>query len=88
MSLEDKLAELTRKEIERHTEWDSLHHLLVILRDGPDSIRVDTMAAIDPAFDPAFYPVIIEAITREVAGKHSTPVQGGCELEFSVKDGS
>src|SRR5580658_11043329 len=65
-AVDHALAALAREAIENHDEWDSLHTLMVIYKEG-DGIRVDTMAAIDPAFNPDLYPVLIEAVTRTCA---------------------
>lgn len=71
-TIEHSLAALARKEIELHDEWDSLHHLLVVYRDG-DKARIGTFAAIDPAFDPDLYPLVIRGITAESAAKEGPP---------------
>lgn len=73
VAIEQRLAELARAQIEYHDEWDSLHAMLVICRDGDDSVSVRTYAAIDPAFDPAMYPVMLEALARESAAKGEPP---------------
>lgn len=73
MTIGEAIAALVRKEAETHEDWDSLHSLQVIYRDGEDGIKVTTYAAIDPSFDPGFYPYIIEGITRETAAKDGPP---------------
>lgn len=70
--LNDELAAITRKAIEIHDEWDTLHSLLVIGRDG-NGVRVRLAAGIDPAFQPEMYPLLIENIVRECAEKDGPP---------------
>lgn len=71
-SVEEELAAVTRKAIEIHDEWDALHSLLIIHRDGA-GVRVNTVVAIDPAFQPELYPLMIESIVKESAAKDGPP---------------
>ena len=85
MTLEEKIAALTRKTIEDHTDWDALHALFVIHRDG-DGIAVRSVIAIDPAMEPAMYPVLIEMMVSERAKEDGPPYALLLEIEaFGAK---
>jgi hypothetical protein len=59
--------------IEAHDgDWDSLHMLATIERDG-DGIRFGTMAALDPAIDPDLYPAMIGGIAAKAAADGNPP---------------
>ncbi|HEX3962154.1 MAG TPA: hypothetical protein VHZ03_36920 [Trebonia sp.] len=63
------LAAATRKAIEDHTEWDSLHCFMTLHWDG-ESLRPGTYAAIDPGIDPPDYPALMAKIAREELEKN------------------
>lgn len=64
------MAAFTRCVIDAHDEWDSLHTLATVERDG-DSVKYGTMAAIDPGIHPDRYPLLIGGLAASaVAEKH------------------
>lgn len=57
-------ARFVREEIERHDEWDSLHHFLTLHQEG-GGLRIGTFAAIDPAIHPNEYPDMMAGIAHK-----------------------
>lgn len=80
MTLDEEIAALTRKTIEDHSEWDALHALFIIHRDG-DGIAVRTIVGIDPAMQPAMYPVLIEMMVKQRAEEDGAPYALLLEIE-------
>jgi hypothetical protein len=58
------LAAATRKAIEDHTEWDSLHCFMTLHWDG-ENLHPGTYAAIDPGIDPPDYPALMAGIAAK-----------------------
>ncbi len=71
-TIEENLAALACRAAEHHDEWDSLHYLMAVYREGDEAV-IKTMIAIDPAFHPDLYPLMIEALVKEVAEKDGPP---------------
>lgn len=71
----ETMAAVTRQLIENHDEWDSLHALITVYRDGPDgsAIRFGSMTMIDPRVDPADYPAVIEGRVADDAANMGGP---------------
>ena len=60
----EPFAAFTRKVIEDHDEWDSLHHFLTLFwSDG--ELHVGTWAAIDPGIDPPKYELLMRKIALQ-----------------------
>lgn len=72
------LAAFTRKLVEQHDEWDSLHTFVTLYQDGNSGVRVGTWAAISSDVDPRNYPAhMFGIVSREVA---KTLAGGGVEI--------
>jgi hypothetical protein len=63
------LAAATRKAIEDHDEWDSLHCFQTLHWDG-EKLSVGTYAAIDPGIDPPDYPALMTGIAAKRQDEH------------------
>lgn len=62
-------AAATRKAIEDHTEWDSLHCFMTLHWDG-EKLLPRTYAAIDPGIDPPDYPALMAGIASKELEKN------------------
>ena len=65
----DVFSAVTRKAIEDHGEWDSLHHFQTLHWDG-EKLTCGTFAAIDPGIDPPDYPALMARIAARRQEEH------------------
>jgi len=63
------LAAETRRAVDLHDEWDSLHCFMTLHWDG-EKLTCGTYAAIDPAIKPTDYPALMAKLAREAHEKH------------------
>ncbi len=63
------MAAETRRAVEMHDEWDSLHCFLTLHWDG-EKLTCGTYAAIDPGIEPADYPALMAKLAREAHEGH------------------
>ena len=63
------MAAETRRAVEMHDEWDSLHCFLTLHWDG-EKLTCGTYAAIDPGIEPAGYPALMAKLAREAHEGH------------------
>lgn len=78
----DALAAATRKAIEDHDEWDSLHRFQTLRWDG-ERLAVGTYAAIDPGIDPPQYPALMARIAGEQLEKD--PAEPACAYLLQIE---
>ena len=58
------MAAETRRAVEMHDEWDSLHCFLTLHWDG-EKLTCGTYAAIDPGIEPADYPALMAKLALD-----------------------